>query len=160
MNKTRSQSREQKLIIIIFTISNHKRNQGDELNPLNVANIWSKLVVHRYLWNGFFNLYTYASLWRRSRWATLFCSFFLDIVYIFTLEKIIAQWGCLHPFLYSYCSFGQIFCTKVIQFFFCGKYRTLGTQIEQQIWLSIFLDSFPKSSASVRPLTCSVVSIL
>ena len=34
MNKTRSQSREHKLIIIIFTISNQKRNQGDELSPL------------------------------------------------------------------------------------------------------------------------------
>ena len=37
------------------------------------------------------------------------------------------------PFFYICCNFGQIFCTKVIQFFLCGKYGTLRTQKEQQI---------------------------
>ena len=44
-------------------------------------------------------------------------SFFLGMVYIFILQKIIAQRGRIHPFFYICCDFSQIFCTEVIQFF-------------------------------------------
>ena len=47
----------------------------------------------------------------------LFLAFFLGMVYIFTLQKIFAQRGRIHPFFNIYCYFGQIFCTEVIQFF-------------------------------------------
>ena len=40
------------------------------------------------------------------------------MVYIFTLHKIVAQQGRIHPFfLHLFGQFGQIFYTKVIQFF-------------------------------------------
>ena len=47
----------------------------------------------------------------------LFLAFFLGMVYILTLKKIVAQRGRIHPFFYIYCYFGQIFCNEVIQFF-------------------------------------------
>ena len=47
----------------------------------------------------------------------LFLAFF-GMVYIFTLHKIVAQQGRIHPFfLHLFGQFGQIFYTKVIQFF-------------------------------------------
>ena len=33
------------------------------------------------------------------------------------LQNIVAEQGLIHPFFYTYCYFGQIFCTEVIQFF-------------------------------------------
>ena len=43
-------------------------------------------------------------------------SFFLCMIYIFILQKIVAQQGCLYPF-YNCLNFGQIFCTVIIHFF-------------------------------------------
>ena len=71
--------------------------------------------MHRYLQNTISNLQTSISPWSRSRWATLFRAFFLGMVYIFILQKIVSQRGRLQPFLYICSNFGQILCTNVIK---------------------------------------------
>ena len=45
-----------------------------------------------------FYLQTWISPWKWSCWAMLFLAFFLGMVYIFTLQKIVAQRGRIHPF--------------------------------------------------------------
>ena len=116
MNKTRSQSREHKLIIIIFTISNQKRNQGDELSPLicckyliqvSGPQIFVKRIVQPL--NLYFTMKT-VSL------SNAILSFFSWHSLYFHPENDRCSTRPSSPFFFIYCNFGQIFCTEVIQF--------------------------------------------
>ena len=64
-------------------------------------------------------------------------SFFLDIVYIFILKKIIAQRSRIHLFFYIHCNLVKL-SAPTSSNFFGWKYGTLGTQKEQQIWIGDF----------------------
>ena len=118
MNKTRSQSREHKLIIIIFTISNQKRNQGDELSPLICCKYLiqvsgPQIFVKRILQP--LNLYVTMKMVLLSN-ANL--SFFSWHSLYFHPEKDRCSMRPSSPlFFYIYCNFGKIFCTEVIHFF-------------------------------------------
>ena len=116
INKTRSQSKEHILTIIIFTKSNHKKIKGTSWTLLNVANIWSKFVVHRYLQNTNFNFKLKFHLevgLVEQRYFELFFSAWS----IFSSYKRSLLNEAVFTLFYICFNFGHICCTEVIQFF-------------------------------------------
>ena len=143
MNKTRSQSREHKLIIIIFTISNQKRNQGDELSPLicckyliqvSGPQIFVKRIVQPL--NLYFTMKT-VSL------SNAILSFFSWHSLYFHPEKDHCSTKPYSPVFYIHFNLVK-FSALTSSNFFCWKYGTLGTQKEQQIWIGDFLDEIQR----------------
>ena len=94
----------------------HKKIKGTSWTLLNVANIWSKFVVHRYLQNTNFNFKLKFHLdvgLVEQRYFELFFS----VWSIFSSYKRSLLNEPVFTLFYICCNFGHICCTEVIQFF-------------------------------------------
>ena len=158
-----------KLVLFMATRSSQNVEiKGTSWTLLKVANISPKKLVHRYLQNTNSNLQTSISPWSRPRSTTLFWAFFLDMVYIFIVQKI----GPERDRLQLFCTFAVILvkfsAPMSFNFFLCKIWVITNSKSAANItswvyWMrnrSLLLKTFCNLFNQLAILTCSALTLL